>query len=115
MRWPAFFGVGGGFVIVPLLTLIFGMPYRQAVGTSLASIALISSSALAGHFLKGVTLDAGLLLNFTGGGALGLMSGIAVLHTIPERAAKLTFAVITAVLAVFMLVDKVLLHQGGSL
>lgn len=110
-----FFGVGGGFIIVPLLTLIFAMPYAQAVGTSLASIALISSSALAGHFIKGVTLDMGMLVNFIGGGAFGMLLGIFVMNKIPERMAKRVFAAITAALAIFMLVDKLILHQGGAL
>ena len=37
-----FFGVGGGFVIVPALTLVLGLPMTLAVGTSLLVIALIS-------------------------------------------------------------------------
>lgn len=110
-----FFGVGGGFIIVPLLTLIFAMPYAQAVGTSLASIALISSSALAGHFIKGVTFDIGMLVNFIGGGVLGMLIGIFVMNKIPERMAKRVFAAITAALAIFMLIDKLILHQGGAL
>ncbi len=110
-----FFGVGGGFIIVPLLTLIFAMPYVQAVGTSLASIALISSSALAGHFIKGLTLDMGILVNFIGGGALGMVIGIFVMNKIPERIAKRVFALLTAALAIFMLIDKLILHQGGAL
>lgn len=110
-----FFGVGGGFVIVPLLTIIFVMPYAQAVGTSLASIALISSAALAGHFMKGVSLDLAMLSNFIGGGMLGLLLGIATMNKAPERAAKLIFAIITAALAIFMLIDKLYLHQGGAL
>ncbi len=110
-----FFGVGGGFIIVPLLTLLFVMPYARAVGTSLASIALISSSAIIGHFIKGVTLDMSLLLNLMGGGALGLLLGIFTMNKIPELIAKRVFAAITAALAIFMLIDKLFLHQGGAL
>ncbi len=110
-----FFGVGGGFVIVPLLTLIFSMPYAQAVGTSLASIALISSAALIGHVVKGVLPDTTMLLTFIGGGLLGLLLGISIMNKIPERIAKRTFALITAGLAIFILVDKLFLHKGGVL
>lgn len=110
-----FFGVGGGFVIVPLLTLLFAMPYVQAVGTSLASIVLISTSALAGHFIKDVTLDIGLIMNFIVGGSLGMLIGIFVMNKIPEHLARLVFATITALLALFMLIDKLFLHQGGAL
>ncbi len=110
-----FFGVGGGFVIVPLLILIFALPYKQAVGTSLASIAMISSSALFGHFMKGANLDTSLLINFIGGGALGLLIGTMGTNRMPEKTAKRVFAVITAALAVFMLFDKLLWHHGGAL
>lgn len=110
-----FFGVGGGFIIVPLLIFMFAMPYTKAVGTSLASIALISSAALAGHFAKGVALDWILLANFIAGGVLGMLAGIVAMNKVPERVGKLAFAITTAVLAVFMLIDKLYLHQGGAL
>ena len=48
-----FFGVGGGFVIVPALALVLGFPIRLAVGTSLLIIALISVGGLAGHLQFG--------------------------------------------------------------
>lgn len=48
-----FFGVGGGFVIVPALVLLLGLPITVAVGTSLAVIALTSASALGAHLASG--------------------------------------------------------------
>jgi uncharacterized membrane protein YfcA len=42
-----FFGVGGGFIIVPALVMVLGMPMPAAVGTSLVVIALDSAAALA--------------------------------------------------------------------
>lgn len=48
-----FFGVGGGFVIVPALVLLLGLPMPVAVGTSLLVIALTSASALAAHLVHG--------------------------------------------------------------
>lgn len=113
--FAGFFGVGGGFIIVPLLTLIFAMPYKQAVGTSLASIAMISSSALFGHFMNGSHLNLGILLPFVGGGALGLIFGTIATNKMPETAAKRVFSLVTAVLAVLMLIDKLLWHHGGAL
>jgi len=65
-----FFGVGGGFLIVPALTLIMGFPGSLAVGTSLLIIALMAAGGILGH-LQSVTLDwvlfAGLLLGSLGG------------------------------------------------
>jgi uncharacterized membrane protein YfcA len=42
-------GVGGGFVIVPAMVLLVGMPMRRAVGTSLLVITINSLSSLMGH------------------------------------------------------------------
>ena len=44
-----FFGVGGGFLIVPSLVPLLGVPLTLAVGTSLLVIALTSAGALAGR------------------------------------------------------------------
>lgn len=44
-----FLGVGGGFLIVPALTLLAGLPMDRAVGTSLAVIAATSGSGLLAH------------------------------------------------------------------
>lgn len=107
-----FFGVGGGFIIVPLLTMIFAMPYRKAVGTSLASIFLISMTAIAGAFLREVSIDGNLFALFVVGGLAGMLVGSALVNKIPERAAKVNFAVITATLAVYMLIDKIFIDQG---
>jgi len=44
-------GLGGGVLIVPLLTLGFGLPLREAVGVSLVSV-IVTSSAAAGVYLE---------------------------------------------------------------
>jgi len=110
-----FFGVGGGFIIVPLLTMIFAMPYRKAVSTSLAAIFLISTTAVAGAYLKGISLDWSLFTLFVVGGLAGMLAGTALVNFIPEQVAKRIFAAITATLAVYMLIDRLFLHQGGAL
>ncbi|OFW88965.1 MAG: hypothetical protein A3J37_06040 [Alphaproteobacteria bacterium RIFCSPHIGHO2_12_FULL_45_9] len=109
-----FFGVGGGFIIVPLLTMIFTMPYRKAVSTSLAAIFLISTTAVAGAYLKGISLDWSLFALFVVGGLGGMIAGTILVNFIPERPAKIIFAAITTTLAVFMLIERLFLHQGGA-
>lgn len=109
-----FFGVGGGFIIVPLLTLLFLMPYHRAVGTSLASIALISLSAVAGAFTTGAAaIDWAVFGWFVAGGFAGMLAGSFFINTIPERSAKMVFAVLTAGLAVYMIIDRLFIYQGG--
>ena len=44
-----FLGVGGGFLIVPALVMLVGLPIRQAIGTSLIIIAMNSLAGVLGH------------------------------------------------------------------
>ena len=60
-----FFGVGGGFVIVPALVLLLGFDMPAAVGTSLLVIAINSAAALAARLGGPVSHDWALLAVFT--------------------------------------------------
>jgi hypothetical protein len=94
-----FFGVGGGFVIVPALVLVLGFPMRLAVGTSLLIIALISIGGLAGHLQFGQfsgRLTALVMLGSAAGIILGARLGRAVP---PDRMTKV-FAFVTIGIAV---------------
>ncbi|MGH3392063.1 MAG: sulfite exporter TauE/SafE family protein [Actinomadura sp.] len=59
------FGVGGGFAVVPALTLLLGLPTAEAVGTSLAIILVNSVAGFAGHAGATVDLDHQITLTFT--------------------------------------------------
>jgi uncharacterized protein len=48
-------GLGGGVVIVPMLTLLFGIDFRYAVGASLVSVIATSSGAAAAYVREGYT------------------------------------------------------------
>ncbi|MGQ9524862.1 MAG: sulfite exporter TauE/SafE family protein [Armatimonadota bacterium] len=48
-------GLGGGVVLVPLLTLVFGVDIHYAVGTSLVSVVATSSGAAAAYVSEGYT------------------------------------------------------------
>ena len=89
-----FFGVGGGFVIVPVLTLWLGASFRRAVATSLVIITLTGLAALASHLLTGARPDIGttaLLAVSTGTGAfLGSLVG----ERLPQLVLRRGFALI---------------------
>ena len=79
-----FFGVGGGFAIVPALTLVLGYPMTTAVGTSLLVITLNSATAFVSRLGQGVQLDGPLLVTFTAGAILGsVLGGYAGRRTAP--------------------------------
>ena len=70
-----FFGVGGGFVIVPALVLALGFDMPAAVGTSLLVIAINSAAALAVRLGGPVALDWPLLGVFTAAALAGALAG----------------------------------------
>jgi uncharacterized protein len=69
-----FLGVGGGFLIVPALTLLAGLPMHQAIGTSLLVIAANSAAGVLGHLGRG-GLPLGLTAAFTLVATLGALVG----------------------------------------
>ena len=79
-----FFGVGGGFLIVPALVVVLGLPMRLAVGTSLLAIALNALWGLFGYLRFG-DLDWSLTGLFAVAGLLGVVLGGRLAGT-PARA-----------------------------
>ncbi|MBL8053040.1 MAG: sulfite exporter TauE/SafE family protein, partial [Nitrospira sp.] len=103
------FGVGGGFVIVPALSMILGFPMQTAVGTSLLIIAIVSLGGLLGHVQQGRLdwLVTGLLLL---GSGLGMLAGTEVARRIPPARLAKQFAVVAAAVAAGLI-----LHNGIAL
>jgi uncharacterized membrane protein YfcA len=94
-------GLGGGVLIVPLLTLGFGLPLREAVGVSLVSV-IMTSSAAAGVYLERhvANLRLGMTLElFT---AIGALVGGSVAFLLDERLVTLLFALLLAYVAFTM-------------
>ncbi len=87
-----FFGVGGGFVVVPALIFALGMSMKDAIGTSLLVIAINSAAGLAGRLGAGVDLTPAITLPFALGGIVGALAGARMSHKLPERTARLVFA-----------------------
>jgi uncharacterized protein len=95
-------GLGGGLLIVPLLTLGFGLPLREAVGVSLVCV-IVTSSASAGVYLqrRQANLRLGMVLElFTG---IGAVLGGAIAFLVDERLLAGLFAAILAYMAFSML------------
>ena len=100
----SFSGLGGGFVVVPLLVALGYTPQR-AVGTSFVAILLVGLSSLAGHAkLVEVDWKAGLLLGV--GGVIGAQVGPRLLQNVPGSVFQKLFALVLLVLAVWMFFKK---------
>ena len=95
-----FFGVGGGFVVVPALVLALGFTMPAAVGTSLLVIAINSTSALLSRMGNGVHLDWPLIGVFTVAAIVGsFLGGRIVTRVRPERlSAAFTMLLVTVAL-----------------
>jgi uncharacterized membrane protein YfcA len=105
-----FFGVGGGFLIVPALVLVLGLNMRTAVGTSLVVIAINSASGLAAHLRYG-SLDLAMAGLFTIGGAVGALLGASFAGRLDEQRLQRGFASFVALLGVWMVIGNLPLHH----
>ncbi|WP_216825629.1 sulfite exporter TauE/SafE family protein [Streptomyces sp. P3] len=97
------FGVGGGFFIVPALTVVLGLPIATAAGTALVIIVLNSFSGLA-SWLGHVNLDPLLAGSFTACALLGAAAAAPVGCRLPARALRRAFSVFVLAVAGFVLV-----------
>lgn len=98
-------GVGGGFLIVPALALLGGVPMEAAVGTSLLIIAMNSFAGFAGYLGK-VEIPWGLMSLFTTLAVAGSFAGAYLVRFIPRHALKRGFAVFLIAMALFILYEN---------
>ncbi|MDL1970661.1 MAG: sulfite exporter TauE/SafE family protein [Candidatus Desulfofervidaceae bacterium] len=100
----SFTGLGGGFLMVPLL-LFLGYDAQKSVGTSFMAIVVISISALFAHSkLKNVDYRVGILLGI--GGIIGAQIGARLLEHVPTDTFKKIFAIILFLLALRMFLKR---------
>lgn len=97
-----FFGVGGGFAIVPVLTLILGLSMATAVGTSLLVILINSLVALALGAGALPSLDWSALAPLLAATAVGTLVGTWGGRRLPQRSLQLAFAIFLYVVAAYM-------------
>jgi hypothetical protein len=98
-------GVGGGFLIVPALVMLVGLPMQMAVGTSLIVIAMNSLAGFLGHAGDG-SLNMALTVIFTLAGLTGTFAGARLNKRLPAGKLQRAFAWFIIVLAVFLLYDN---------
>ncbi|MDC7338536.1 sulfite exporter TauE/SafE family protein [Streptomyces lydicus] len=96
-----FFGVGGGFVVVPALTLVLGLDMPVAIGTSLLVILINSLTALGTRAGTG-SLDWPLLAGFAACAAIGSQLGNRLTTRLRPRTLTTAFATLVTVLALTM-------------
>jgi len=95
-----FFGVGGGFVVVPALVLVLRLPIQQAVGTSLMIVALNSATSLVSR-AGTVNFDWAVIVPFTLAAMVATLAGKRVADRLPAAQLKRGFAILLILVAAY--------------
>jgi uncharacterized membrane protein YfcA len=96
-----FLGVGGGFLIVPALSLFGGLDMRAAVGTSLVVIAINCAAGLVGHAAQG-GFDPGIASAVAALATVGALAGSSLSRRVSPEGLKTGFALFVLAVAVFL-------------
>lgn len=107
--FAGFFGIGGGFLIVPGLMLATGMPMTNAVGTSLVAVTAFGLTTSASYAASGF-VDWRLAAWLLAGGAAGTLAGVKLNHVLASRKAALT----RAFAAFVVMIGVILVVRGGA-
>jgi uncharacterized membrane protein YfcA len=108
-----FFGIGGGFLIVPGIMLASGMPIINAVGSSLFAVSVFGFTTAASYALSGL-VDWSLAMELVAGGVAGGIIGVRISARLAARRRLLerVFAGIVLVLAVSVAIRAGIALQG---
>ncbi|MBL7856973.1 MAG: sulfite exporter TauE/SafE family protein [Cyclobacteriaceae bacterium] len=99
-------GAGGGFLIIPALVLLAGLPMKKAIGTSLIIIAFNSLLGFLGDVGSGQPINYWFMIIISGIAIAGVFVGNYVAKFIPARRLKNAFAGFVLVMAVWILVKE---------
>lgn len=100
-------GAGGGFLIIPALVLLTGLPFKTAVGTSLFIIAINSLSGFLGDVLN-YSMDWFFLLSITALAVVGIFIGNHFAHKISTIRLRKSFGWFVLVTGIYILLRETL-------
>lgn len=103
--YSGFLGLGGGFIMVPMMTRFGRMPVKRAIGTSLIAILLLAAPGTVTHALLGNTdwtLVAALVLGVVPGALLGARITLGA----RDRNVRIAFAVLLAATAALLVAKE---------
>ncbi len=101
----AIMGVGGGFIMVPAMIYIIGMPTVLAIGTDLFQIVLTSANVTLQQAMYNHTVDIVLALLLLCGSVLGAQVGVRTTKVLKGEQIRILLAVIVLIVMVKMLLD----------
>lgn len=101
-------GVGGGFVIVPMMRKLTNMTMQSVIATSLMVIALVGVGGIIAALSNGATLPIQITVLFALATAVGMTIGRSTVSYIPDHLVQLGFSYILILVACSMLLKAVL-------
>ncbi|MEW5729061.1 MAG: sulfite exporter TauE/SafE family protein, partial [Pseudomonadota bacterium] len=104
----ALMGVGGGFVMVPLMIYVLEMPTAVVIGTSLFQILFVTANVTLLHAVTTQTVDVLLMMTLLVGGAVGAQVGARFGGRLKAEHLRLLLAALVLLVAGRLLVDLVL-------
>lgn len=107
-------GAGGGFLVVPALVILGGLPMHKAIGTSLLVIAMKSTAGVAGH-LTHVDIDWMLTGTVAAFAVVGSIVGARYSSKIPANTLRIVFAWFVLIMGTFILSKELLPILGAGL
>ncbi|WP_345961030.1 sulfite exporter TauE/SafE family protein [Gulosibacter sediminis] len=105
-------GVGGGFLIVPALTLFLGLSMSQAVGTSLVIITINAAAGFSAH-ATGFTIDWVPTLAFAIPAIAGSLAASRLSHKLNSKHVRTAFAILVFAVAAIVAVSTIIGIIGG--
>ncbi len=101
--FSAFFGVGGGIVVVPLLILVAGLSERESTATSLAAIVITAGAGVVVFSLRG-EVDVGYAALVGLPAAIGALAGTVWQQRVRQSTLAYGFAALLTVIGVALLI-----------
>lgn len=101
-----FFGVGGGFLLVPALYIGANLKMQEAVATSLFIIFLFGLFGLGSYLIQGRQINYLISAIFIAGGALGGFLGSRIAENLDQKKLRLIFSIFTVAMGIFILIEN---------
>lgn len=98
-----FFGVGGGFLLVPALAMGAGLKMHRAVGTSLFVVVLNGLAGFVSYELQGRPIDLVIVILFVLGGLIGDAIGVHTAKSLSCRELRQVFAAVVVLVALYLM------------
>ncbi len=102
-----FVGAGGGFLIIPALVILVGMPMKRAVGTSLFIIAAKSLIGFIGDLQHQASINWIFLLSISAIATAGLFVGMSMSKKVSEKDLKMGFGYFVLIMGTLILFDQI--------